>query len=486
MLCALAATGGCFATLTACDDNDDSVSVTTGQTLLSDYNFGSAGGNMTVDLNVNGTWCVTTSASWISFSDTYGPDAQPVTITAKENNTYEERTATVIFKSGMASQTITITQDAAVEPQIEASMEMVAKDGADIKLTITAECAWTLSCNASFLYFDKTEGVGSDTVNVSFEPNPYAKERTATITLATALETKEFSILQLAGEAPLNANQNISDNEAALRLEIPHFNSANVFVPHYATIAGKKDVNYSIEWSNTMKHTTWVAYTYDANNIAKNVSRGENFVADPDLPSGSVLVDNSYHNNDGYDRGHLCPSGDRLYSTEVNDQTFYFTNMSPMLHNFNSGGIWQAVESEVRAWGELISSGKYDTVFVAKGGTLDKLLVNFTGTINGIDSKIPTTDANGYSVKGLPVPAYYFTAVLTVKEGKYEAIGFLLPHDDTLKPISGSSFTVADLKKYSLSIDDLEKETGIDFFCNLPDAVEDAIESELNFDVWKW
>ena len=52
MLCALAATGGCFATLTACDDNDDSVSVTTGQTLLSDYNFGSAGGNMTVDESI--------------------------------------------------------------------------------------------------------------------------------------------------------------------------------------------------------------------------------------------------------------------------------------------------------------------------------------------------------------------------------------------------------------------------------------------------
>ncbi len=484
MLCALAVTGGGFATLTACDDNDDSVCVTTQQSLVSDYTFGSAGGDLIVDLDVNGTWCVTSSASWISFSDTYGAEAQPVTITAKENITYEERTATVIFKSGMASQTITITQDAAVEPQIEASMEMVAKDGADVKLTITAECAWSLFCDASFVSFDKTEGVGSDTVTVAFEPNAYAQDRTATITINTALAKKTVSVLQLAGDAPTNANQNVYSDETALRLEMPHLNSANVFVPHFATIAGKKDVNYSVEWSNTMKHSTWVAYTYDANNIAKNVSRGENFVVDPDLPSGSVLVDNSYHTNDGYDRGHLCPSGDRLYSTEVNDQTFYFTNMSPMLHNFNSGGIWQAVESEVRAWGELISSGKYDTVFVAKGGTLDKLLVNFTGTTN--DSKIPTTDANGYSVKGLPVPAYYFTAVLTVKDGKYEAIGFLLPHDDTLKPISGSSFTVADLKKYSLSIDDLEKETGIDFFCNLPDAVEDAIESELNFDVWKW
>jgi endonuclease G len=37
---------------------------------------------------------------------------------------------------------------------------------------------------------------------------------------------------------------------------------------------------------------------------------------------------------------------------------------------------------------------------------------------------------------------------------------------------------------YAISIDELEQRTGIDFFCNLPDAVEDKVEAELDMGFW--
>ena len=43
-----------------------------------------------------------------------------------------------------------------------------------------------------------------------------------------------------------------------------------------------------------------------------------------------------------------------------------------------------------------------------------------------------------------------------------------------------------DAQAKAISIDELEKKTGIDFFCNLPDYIEDEVESSYNVDDWTW
>ena len=42
------------------------------------------------------------------------------------------------------------------------------------------------------------------------------------------------------------------------------------------------------------------------------------------------------------------------------------------------------------------------------------------------------------------------------------------------------------MKKHALSIDELEEKTGIDFFCNLPDKLENNVERGCNLDAWSW
>ncbi len=291
-------------------------------------------------------------------------------------------------------------------------------------------------------------------------------------------------------EEDLDLTINVNSNSEAtdtvyMYLEMPHFNAENTFVAHRAVIEGDTLVNYSIEWNQSMLHAQWAAFSFDAYSSLKNTTRKENFVVDPDLPE-TMQVDNSYHTNDGFDRGHLCASNDRVYSEETNEQTFYFSNMSPQLNEFNTG-IWQRLEEEVQAWGKYTQSGTYDKVYVCKGGTLNQLLINYTGTTTGGDGKTPTTDENGYTVKGLPCPAYYFMAILTEKGSKYNAIAFNINHSELITPLDGSdSFSIADLKQYVLSVDELEEFTGLDFFCNLPDAYEDKVEAEVDLDVWKW
>lgn len=140
------------------------------------------------------------------------------------------------------------------------------------------------------------------------------------------------------------------------------------------------------------------------------------------------------------------------------------------------------LEQQVQKWGRSTREGTYDKVYVVKGGTLNKLLTNFTGTMKGGDGKYPETDAEGFTIHGLAVPAYYYMAILAEKDDTYHAIAFLVPHSELLpqKP------TADDFQVYAVSIDKLEQETGIDFFCNLPDVIEDEVEKAYNKADWAW
>ena len=81
----------------------------------------------------------------------------------------------------------------------------------------------------------------------------------------------------------------------------------------------------------------------------KNVNRSDDaWAVDPLLPV-EMQVDNSWHTNDGFDRGHLCASDDRVFSSEANKQTFYFSNLSPQFNSFN-GGYWVTFEQLVNSW----------------------------------------------------------------------------------------------------------------------------------------
>ena len=119
-------------------------------------------------------------------------------------------------------------------------------------------------------------------------------------------------------------------------------------------------------------------------------------------------------------------------------------------------------------------------VYVTKGGTLNKLLKNFKGTT--VDGGTPTTDANGFTIHGLACPEYYFMAVLGQKDDVFHAIAFLVPHKEGMTENPSSD----ELKEYVVSVDKLEEETGIDFFCNLPDVLENEVEAACNLNDWAW
>lgn len=73
-------------------------------------------------------------------------------------------------------------------------------------------------------------------------------------------------------------------------------------------------------------------------------------------------------------------------------------------------------------------------------------------------------------------------ALLSEKAGVYHAIAFFVPHSELLPDNPGKN----EFMVYAVSIESLEYETGIDFFCNLPNEIEKKVEAVYNAEDWVW
>lgn len=308
------------------------------------------------------------------------------------------------------------------------------------------------------------------------------------IVLSSCDNEDEYTPSRQPVEENHNENCNVGGDDVVRRMETPHVNAAFLLVPHYVTVDGKQVLNYTVEWNAGIRHSTWVAFSWDSTTASEDetVHRRDNFKWDVDIPRSKGSVSPTDYLKNGYDRGHICASEDRVFSQEANDQTFYFSNMSPQFSSFNQG-FWKELEAKVRSWGRATLTGRYDTVYVVKGGTTNSLLRNYEGHTKTSSGVVPMTDANGYSLRsdgqiGLPVPEYYYMALLSVKNGVYHAIAFMVPHSEDLP----RSPKVTDLQYFVTTIDNLEYLTGIDFFCNLIDEKEKEVESNYSLGDWKW
>lgn len=283
-----------------------------------------------------------------------------------------------------------------------------------------------------------------------------------------------------------NVNSNftwLKDFPGALNLEIPAIKEVDgIYREHYVSFKGQTIMNLATSWNVALRHAAWVAFCFDKNTAEDNVKRTDAWdwdkAYDFDTMGG---VEEADHKSDGFDKGHIAASEDRVYCKEANQHTFLYTNISPQIASFNQK-YWVGLEQKVQSWGRATIGSTYDKVYVVKGATLDKPLANFTGNQKGGDGKYPTTDAEGKTVKGLFVPSYYYMAILSEKDGEYQAIAFLVPHREDLpqKPTSG------DFLVYAKSIAELEQETGVDFFCNLPDSIETVVEASYDKEAWNW
>lgn len=232
-------------------------------------------------------------------------------------------------------------------------------------------------------------------------------------------------------------------------MELPQVTNASAWHAHTTILRFNRVRDYSFSYNEPCLVADWVAYPLYADFAKNRVDRSNsNWEKDPFISKQSnVSSGGSYDfSTKGYDRGHQIPSADRSGGAMTNQHTFYCSNVTPQLHDFNSG-VWEKLESAVRTW-----SASSDTMYVVTGCVAD----NTCETVK---------DHDGQEVA---VPKAYYKALLSLKGGNYIAAGFYLIHENTTK----------EYKEFALSVKELEQKTGMTFFVNLPSDKAAAIKAE--------
>ena len=211
-----------------------------------------------------------------------------------------------------------------------------------------------------------------------------------------------------------------------------------------------KRSNYTISYNRNWNQPNWVAWELNKNETRGRNNRNEEFTADPDLAE-AYQVESYDYSGSGYDRGHMCPAGDNHFDAKAMNESFYMSNICPQNHELNAGK-WNDLEIACRKW-----ANRYQQLFIVCGPIIDKR----NGKRIGKEHEII-------------VPEKFFKVILITSTKPARAIGYIFENNGSDRPYKVHS------------IDEVEKITGMDFFPNLPDKIEDLVESRYEASDWRW
>lgn len=367
-------------------------------------------------------------------------------------------------------------------PSISAEKELLEQKGEDIFIYVKSRTDWTLELSydgetAEWASLTNYEGSGDSGAQLLFcQANPSKTQRAVTLTVTDKFGKAAIDIFQKGTDSdnPSETRMGVSATTAGW-LELPATDAGDGldFYHHPMTMDGKKTRNYSYYYDYSSKVAVWVAYPLNSALIGGSGKRSNAWSADPLMPASdqAILSSGNYRGLYGVNRGHQIPSADR-YRPLANRETFYGTNMTPQLGDFNSG-VWAKLEDRIRAWARSC-----DTLYVVTGCVVEP---NPELKLGGVAS-----DNTG---KRVVSPSAYFKAVLrynpngTFGHSGYNACAVYLDHshDNSDRVVNRSM---------SLSVRELEQKTGIDFFVNLPKlvgaSVAETIETEKPSDLPYW
>jgi endonuclease G len=192
----------------------------------------------------------------------------------------------------------------------------------------------------------------------------------------------------------------------------------------------------------------WVAWNIDGGSIFRLSRKGIPFIIDPRVPQEFQVGDELYQGN-RLDRGHIARRADLLWGApaeaeKANKDSFFFTNITPQMDDFNQGqrgGLWGRLE---------------DAVF--EDTDVEDLKASlFGGPVFRDD------DRNFINVK---IPREFWKLIVFVEKGKLKAKAFLLAQNlDQLRAFELDAFKV-----YQIALEEVEERCGLIF----PDVLKGA------------
>lgn len=222
------------------------------------------------------------------------------------------------------------------------------------------------------------------------------------------------------------------------------------------------DQGYYVEsYSSSRETPNWVSWHLDATNTTNATARLDNFAGFTGLPMGFYHVESNAYSGSGFDRGHNCPSADRTSSIDANSATFLMTNMIPQAPQ-NNQQTWANLENYLR---EQVVSGNEVYIIMGSYGK---------GGVGSVSAATVSTLANS----NVTVPSNVWKVAVIMPVGNADINRVTA----TTRVIAVNTPNVnsinSDWTKYIVTVRDIETATGYNLLSNLPQAVQDAIETK--------
>ncbi len=232
-----------------------------------------------------------------------------------------------------------------------------------------------------------------------------------------------------------------------------------------AAMRGDEIIHHSaltLAYAEKFEQARWVAHIITQDVTKGTVLRTNDFRADEKVSTGSAVeadyflkkmkTDSTWaYDGFGYDRGHLAPSADFRWSKTALSESYYYSNMSPQLAEFNRGA-WGNLEDAVRGY---LYRNPATSLYIVTGPLLADNLPVIERGINKVS-----------------IPAMYWKAVLDFDNKK--AIGFMMPNQNITQPLAA----------FAVSVNEIEKATGLDLFNKLPIDLQETLEKQKNITDW--
>ena len=198
----------------------------------------------------------------------------------------------------------------------------------------------------------------------------------------------------------------------------------------------------------------WVTYHLTRADLAQSeIERSDDFRPDTDLDP-QERSELAHYRNSGYDRGHMAPAADFKRSAEAMSSTFFMSNMAPQRPHLNRRA-WAQLEDLIRQLGE-----SHGSIWI------------FTGVLY-LDGSNRRADPPEFIAGRVGIPTHFYKVILCEHDtGGHEMYAYLMPNQ--LDPLTDP------LDDFVVSVADVERLSGLDFFAVLPDGEERRLQRSRN------
>ena len=340
--------------------------------------------------------------------------------------------------------------------------------------------AGVVAAGTEITFSCETEGVSFYYIfdNSRLNVNKYPTSNTTTKANSCIID-KNHTVYVVAQDAAGNISNRYSASysipgteDTALYFGNPSDATTDSNAPDYLTNYLLEEATYTVSFNNETHNPNWVGWHLCSTDLGSGRYSG-NFMQNPKLPDEFYKVKHDDYTNGNFDRGHMCPNADRNSNDEDSKGTFYTTNIVPQTAN-NNQKVWATLENYARS---LVSDGTKEAYIYSgpyygdnykatdKDGTEVEYLSGKTSPEDGTKIKVPTST---------------WKIIIAFESGEGDSTRITAENTTVIAVKIPNRHDVGSAwKSYTCSIDDIETLTGYDFFENLPDTVEKAIEEKI-------